>query len=145
MPKVKYSVSAKSENDTKTIVNTPSGFEIIVDEPENQGGTNAGPNPVEYVLASLAGCINVVGHMIAKEKGINMEGINIKLEGDIDPAKFTGKIKEGRAGYQEIRVKVMPDCEANEEILQEWLTEVEERCPVSDTYTNQVPVKLSIE
>jgi|GEM_PF-5393002 hypothetical protein len=35
---VKYSVKAKSENPTKSVVETPGGFEMIVDEPEKQGG-----------------------------------------------------------------------------------------------------------
>ncbi len=87
MPNLKFSVKAKSENPTKTIVET-GGFKLVIDEPENLGGTNAGPNPVEYVLASLAGCMNVVGHLAAKEMGFELRGMEISLEGDLDPSKL---------------------------------------------------------
>jgi len=61
---LKFSVKAESENPTKTIVEA-RGFKIIIDEPESLGGTNDGANPVEYVLGALAGCLNVVGHVVA--------------------------------------------------------------------------------
>ena len=77
---VKFSVNAKSENPTKTVVET-RGFKMIVDEPANLGGTDHGANPVEYVLAALSGCLNVVGHLVAKELGFNLIGLNINIEG----------------------------------------------------------------
>ena len=145
MPAVNFSVSAKSENPTKVVVETPGGFKLTVDEPENLGGTNDGPNPVEYVLAALAGCLNVVGNMVAKEMGIEMRNLSFELNGDLDPAKFTGQSEEGRAGYQEINVKINADCDADEETLAEWLKVIEERCPVSDNLSNETPINISLK
>ncbi|MCC3145257.1 OsmC family protein [Halanaerobium sp. Z-7514] len=145
MPAVNFSVSANSENPTKVVVETPGGFKITVDEPENLGGTNDGPNPVEYVLAALAGCLNVVGHMVAKEMGIEMRDLSFKLNGDLDPAKFTGQSEEGRAGYQAINVEIEADCDADEETLAKWVEAVEERCPVSDNLANETPVKITVK
>src|SRR5699024_3777528 len=34
--------------------------EVLIDEPESLGGTDIAPNPVEYLLAGLGGCINVL-------------------------------------------------------------------------------------
>jgi uncharacterized OsmC-like protein len=45
-------------------------FSLIIDEPPSPGGTDEGPNPVENVLASVASCMNVVIHMIARERGV---------------------------------------------------------------------------
>ncbi len=66
MSDLKFRIKAKSENATKTVVQA-RGFEIIIDEPKALGGNDAGANPVEYILAALSGCLNVVGHMIAKD------------------------------------------------------------------------------
>ena len=99
-------------------------------------GTDDGPTPVDYLLAGLAGCINVVGHVIAKEMGFELRGMDIQLEGDLNPARFMGKSKEQRAGYKEIRVKITPDSDADEATLEKWLGIVEDRCPVSDTLVN---------
>ncbi len=143
MMDIKIRAKAHSENPTKTVVEA-GRFKIIVDEPKNQGGTDDGPTPVDYLLAGLAGCINVVGHVIAKEMGFELRGMDIQLEGDLNPARFMGKSKEQRAGYKEIRVKITTDSDADEATLEKWLEIVEDRCPVSDTLVNPTPVKISL-
>jgi uncharacterized OsmC-like protein len=144
MPLDKFVVKARSENPTKTIVEA-RGFKIILDEPEDLGGTNEGPNPVEYILASLSGCLNVVGHMVAKEMGFNLRGLEFELEGDLNINKATGKNTRDRAGYKEIRVIVKPDTDADQITLDKWLKTIESRCPVSDNIANTTPVKISLE
>ncbi len=143
MALVNFKVMAHSENPTKTVVKARN-FEIIVDEPKNLQGTDHGPNPVEYVLAALAGCLNVVGHLVAKEMGFSLKGMAIELEGGLDPAKFSGASTNNRAGYQEIRVKITPDSDATEDQLKVWLDTIEKRCPVSDNLANTTPVKISL-
>jgi len=144
MATLKFSIKAHSENPTKTVVEARN-FKIVVDEPKNLGGTDDGPNPVEYVLAAFAGCLNVVGHLVAKEMGFSLKGMEINMEGDLDPAKFMGKETEERAGYKEIRVSLKPDSDADEETLQKWLTSVKARCPVSDNLANATPVKVVLQ
>lgn len=145
MPIAKYSVKAESENPTKTVVKTQGGFEITIDEPEKLGGTNAGPNPVEYILAALSGCLNVVGHLVAKEMGFVLKDMSLELSGKLDPAKFMGKSETKRAGYQEIEVKIDVESDADEDTLAEWLAVVESRCPVSDNLANETPVKINLK
>lgn len=139
----KFSVHAKSENCVKTIVQA-KGFKIIIDELESMGGTNAGANPLEYLLAALSGCLNVVGHLVAKEMGFTLRGLEIDLEGDIDPAKFMGKPTQGRAGYTAVRVTIKPDADADRIILAKWLKAVECRCPVNDNISNSTPLKIEL-
>ncbi|HOP09878.1 MAG TPA: OsmC family protein [Oscillospiraceae bacterium] len=143
MPNIKFGVTAKSENNTKTVVTT-RGFTMTIDEPESLGGTNGGANPVEYLLAALSGCLNVVGHLVAGEMGFRLNGLEIDLQGDLDPAKFTGQSTSGRAGYNDIRVTLMPDTDANQETLDKWLKTVESRCPVSDNIANPTPLHLML-
>ena len=143
MSSISFKVTASSENPTKTVVRARN-FEMIIDEPKNLKGTDEGPNPVEYVLAALAGCLNVVGHVVAREMGFQLRGITFEWEGDLDPAKFMGKPTENRAGYAEIRVKVKPDCDVNKQQLETWLHSVESRCPVSDNISHSTPVKISL-
>jgi len=141
MASIKFGVTAKSENNTKTIVET-RGFKMTIDEPETLGGTNGGANPVEYILAALSGCLNVVGHLVASEMGFKLNGLELVLEGDLDPAKFTGKSMDGRAGYSEIRVTLKPDSDADKETLDKWVKVVESRCPVSDNISNPTPLHI---
>lgn len=143
MAKAKFSITGKNDNPTKFVAKARN-FEIVVDEPENLGGTNAGPNPVEYILAGYAGCINVMGHIIAKEQGIELNSLEINIEGDLDPDKLFGKPTNARPGYQEIRLQVKPDSSATPEQLKKWIEEVESRCPVNDNLANTTPIKIEV-
>lgn len=143
MSTLKFSVEAQSVNSTQTKAKARS-FEMTIDEPQSLGGTDQGANPVEYLLASLSGCLNVVGHLIAKEMDFTMRGIAISLEGELDPAKFMGKTTAGRAGYTSVQVTLKPDCDADQATLQKWLQAVESRCPVSDNIGNATPLQIKL-
>lgn len=137
-----FDISASAESPTRTRVSTRS-FEFVVDEPATLGGTDEGPNPVEYLLGALAGCMNVTAHQVARELDLEVRDLEITIAGDLDPAKFVGKSDEPRAGYEEIRVDVSADVDATDETIQTWLSTVEERCPVSDNLANGTPLALA--
>ena len=144
MSELTFQVSAHSENPTKTVIKA-RGFELIVDEPKELGGTNAGLNPVEYVLAAFSGCLNVVAHLVAKEMNFELRGVKINLSGELDPAKFTGAETSERAGYKRIDVEILPDTDADSATLEKWLQTIEQRCPVSDNLSNATPVHITIK
>src|SRR6056297_1197843 len=144
LPKAKFSVHAERENATKVKV-TAGKFTMIVDEPPNLGGTDDGANQVEYVLAALAGCLNVVGNMVAKEMGFELKSLSFDVEGELDPSGFMGKSKDVRPGYQEIVAKAHVESDADEQTLNKWLETIESRCPVSDNLSNTTPVKIKIQ
>lgn len=143
MSDLKFSIKAQSESAAKTRVKARN-FEIVVDEPEALGGTDVAPNPVEYVLAAFAGCLNVMGHLIAKEMGFEIRNLNIEMEGNLNPAKLFGKSDEERAGYKNIHIRMITDAEADDSTLEKWIHEVESRCPVSDNLQNMTPVSLEL-
>ncbi|UMB59520.1 OsmC family protein [Lutibacter sp. A80] len=144
MEDLKFRVVAQSENPTKTVVKA-RGFEIVIDEPESLGGTNEGANPVEYILAALCGCINVMGHVIAKEMDFELRGLKIKMCGNLNPQRLFGSSFEDRSGYKKIDVSLEPDCDVSIEILEEWIAKIEDRCPVSDNLTNKTPINLLLK
>lgn len=139
-----FAIRAESETATHTVVNARD-FEFSVDEPEELGGSDVAPNPVEYLLGALAGCINVVGHTVADEMDMAVSGIEVGIEGDLDPAKFLGADMDPRAGYQVVRVDVTVDTDADDSTVATWLESVRERCPVSDTIANTTPMDISVE
>lgn len=143
MSDLKFKINAESASAAKTIVKARN-FEIIVDEPEGLGGTDSAPNPVEYVLAAFAGCLNVMGNLVASEMGFELRNLKIEIEGNLNPARLFGKSDEERAGYKTIVVKMIPDCDASEEVLQKWMHAVENRCPVSDNLQNITPIEIEL-
>lgn len=138
-----FSVVAHSESATKTIVKARN-FSMIIDEPAELGGTDEGANPVEYVLAALSGCLNVMCHLVAQEMSIRLKEVKINLSGELNPDKLFGKKTDDRAGYKSIRVEVDPDTDADKATLEKWLQTVVARCPVSDNLANTTPVNISL-
>jgi len=129
---MKVLIIGESENPTK--MNLQAGkFNLIIDEPKGMGGTNEGPSPIQVLLMSLAGCLNVTGHEIARQKGLTMNSMKVKIEGVMNPCTFLGCSFEERAGFQNIVVTVNADIPgASEEEKEAWLKETESRCPVTD-------------
>lgn len=67
------------------------GFEITLDEPEADGGTNTGMNPVEALLNSLGACLTIVAKSFARVKKINLKSFKVDLEGELDSDGYLGK------------------------------------------------------
>jgi len=144
MANLNYRISSVSETDTRTKVSV-RGMEFTIDEPLNAGGTNQGPNPVEYLIGALAGCMSITARLVAKQMGIKVNGLAIEVEGDLNTAKFMGRTQEGRSGYEEIRVTIHADLDASGEQKLQWLQAVKARCPVSDNIGNPTPVRISLK
>lgn len=144
MADLKFRVKAHSENATKTIVKA-RGFELVVDEPQELGGNNEGANPVEYVLAAWAGCLNVMAHVCAKEFGFELRGVKIDIVGNLNPERLFGTSFEERAGYKEIKATIKPDCDADEVTLEKWKAAISDRCPVGDNLKNATDVVVEVK
>ena len=144
MRNLRFTVNGES-NSTTQFVAKARHFKLVVDEPEELGGADEAANPVEYILAGLAGCINVVGHLVAKELGFVISKLNIDISGEINPDKLLGISNHERAGFQSIQINLNPETEADIVTLSQWLKIVEDRCPVKDNLRNETPVRLSVE
>ena len=55
----------------------PDGPEVIVD-----GGSEAGPSPMDFLLVSVAGCMGVDVRMILEKSRVPVEGLEVEIEGE---------------------------------------------------------------
>ncbi len=117
-------------------------FTITIDEPEGLGGSNTGPNPVEVLLASLGGCLDFTGTIVADQMGYELEDFKLEVEGDLDPRGVLGKA-EVPIGFQEIRVHVHNIEGVPEEKISEFIEEIQERCPVDNTLVEGVDIEVT--
>ena len=143
MADVTIAVEAESRSKMRADVSVRD-LTFSVDEPERLGGTNTGPNAVEYTLGALAGCLNVIGHMVAKEMGFEIQSMQMHIEGNLDPLVYLGKKSGIRPGFKEIRVSIDIDSTASPDILREWAKTIEARCPVSDNLGQPTPISVSL-
>jgi uncharacterized OsmC-like protein len=119
-------------------------FTILVDEPQGLGGLDAAPNPVEYLLASYAGCLNVVAHLVAAELNITIRSLNIDIGGEINPARLFGQSEQDRAGFKGLEVNLRIDSNATPQQLEVLLAQTKKRCPVNDNLSQVTPVQYKL-
>jgi uncharacterized OsmC-like protein len=143
MSVLNFNVNGISKSATK-LESKARSFNITIDEPEDLGGKDEGPNPVEYILAGYAGCLNVVLNLVAKEKGIQINSLKLDVNGDLNPSKLLGG-NEDRAGFRGINVNIEIDSPASKEELEVLLFEAKGRCPVNDTIANPTPIQYAIK
>jgi len=125
-------------------VTDANAFKIFMDEPEELGGQNGAPSPLDYILAAHGGCLNFMTFFIANEMNIPVEGTEINITGKLDPSKFAGTNMNVRAGYQEIAIDIEVKSSASQEQIAQLLEAVKDRCPVSDNITNATPVTIAM-
>ncbi len=116
---------------------------FIKDEPPVLLGKDTGANPVEYLLAGLAGCIttSLVAHAAAK--GIKIDSIESTLEGDIDLHGLL-QLDDTNPGYQGINISFKIESDASEETLEELIKLARKASPVANTISRPTPINVTL-
>ena len=117
-------------------------FELHADEPAILAGNDEGANPVEHLLNALASCVttSMVAH--AAVRGIHIEELESKLEGDIDLRGFLGLDPKVPKGYTNIRVTFKVKTDADN--IQKLKT-LAEFSPVYNTLIHGTTVDIQVE
>jgi putative redox protein len=119
-------------------------FRLTVDEPPALGGGDAGPNPVELVLAALGASQEIAYRLYAEALGIPLNHVSVKLEGRLDLRGFFAVGDQERPGFGEIRAIVEIDSPASREEIERLKATVDRHCPVLDILRNSTPIKLEL-
>ncbi len=119
-------------------------FDLTVDEPEELGGSDAGPNPVELVLAALGTCQEIVYAAYATVLGVELESLEVEVEGRLDPRGFFG-VADVDPGFSEISYRVRIESPAEPERVEKLVRAVEEHCPVLDILKRPVRTAGGVE
>ena len=121
--------------------------DFVLDEDEHQVllGEDSGPNPVEYLLTGLVGCLtsSLVYHAAAR--GIEIRAVESRLEGDLDLRGFLGLSEEVSVGYESIRVYFKIDADISEAQKEELIRIAQKYSPVFNTIVNPTPVSVLLD
>jgi uncharacterized OsmC-like protein len=113
------------------------------DFPDQLSGEGRGPTVCESCMGSLAACLTqtIVAH--ATSRGIQIDSIDIDVEGDVDLRGFTGISNDVRPGAQQFRVNMnIKSNNASKEQINEMYEIGKRFSPAFDTLTNGTSVVL---
>lgn len=143
MAKMKtYSIEARADDRYRVAVKAGDRT-LYVDQPVFVGGSDAGASPMDYLFSSLAGCIATTARIIANQKKLCLNGMDIKVEGSLDLDIIYGKSTAGRPGVTGITVSVALDSEMSEMGRKGFLEELRLRCPVYDIIAAITPIAIA--
>lgn len=118
-----------------------SAFVYENGEPPVLLGEDKAPNPVEWLLHALIGCMTTTTAYHAAARGITIDAIDSKIEGDLDLRGFLGLSQDVRKGYSAIRVHMRVKTKADPATIKS----LSAMSPVFDTVSRSVPVTVDVE
>ena len=132
---------------TQITANLTSGTRVLLsngrhqwqaDEPPEVGGTDAGPNPYELLLGSLAACTCITLAMYCRHKNLPLESVRTTYDFSRVHAKDCEDCDDSTKGFIDkidSQILISGDFDRAQK---KRLTEVAQRCPVHKTLANGV-------
>lgn len=132
-------VRGSAENFKQEIVAGRHHF--IADEPVSVGGGDAGPDPYDYLLASLGVCTSMTVGYYARRNRWPLEHITVSLSHSRIHAKDceTCETTEGMVDRIDIELELTGRLTAEQH---KRLMEVADKCPVHRTLTSEINIRL---
>ena len=130
MPAEQRSVLARWDEGMRAVVSAGS-FEIVVDEPATAGGSATGPQPTDYLLASVASCFTLAMAYVAAKRGLELPGLQVRTTGTYAGMKFA-----------HLTVEVTSDVPAD--VMEELIPHAERVCYVTNTLRHSPKLDISV-
>ena len=114
---------------------------LVADEPAAAGGSDAGPDPYDYLLTALGVCTSMTIGLYARRKQIPLEDITISLSHSRIYAQDCEECetKEGMLDRIDVEVELTGSLSAEQHAN---LMEIAGKCPVHRTLTSEINIRL---
>ncbi len=117
------------------------GWKFTADQPETQGGNGEGPSPLFFANAALGTCLAMGFASCFANKGVPLDGVEVRVEADYDYRGGLGISKDVPVGFKEMRYDVEIDSDASEEDILNALDVTEKYSNLLNTFSN--PLKIT--
>jgi putative redox protein len=113
--------------------------EVVLDEPLDVGGTDAGATPYEHLLAALGACTAITLRMYADRKGWPLEAVDVRLRTASAHAADCEACEAGEVGPHRLERRLVLDGPLTDE-QRRRLRQIADRCPVKQTLQHGLEV-----
>ena len=120
---------------------TAGKHRLVADEPVSAGGGDAGPDPYDYLLASLGVCTSMTVGLYARRKQFPLENITVSLWHSRIYAEDCKECetKDGMVDRIDVEVELTGALSAEQHTK---LMDIAARCPVHRTLTSEINIRL---
>jgi uncharacterized OsmC-like protein len=109
------------------------------------GGAGTAACSGDLLLGALAACAQLTCQMVATAMGLDVRGVTVTVDGDLDLRGTLGLDREVGAGFDAIRLKFQVDApEASDEDLASLFEKTERYCTVLQTMTTPPPISSEL-
>ncbi len=116
------------------------GFQALSSEHQVLCGQDKAPNPIEWLLHSLVGCMTTTLAYHSASRGIVIEAIESTIAGNIDLRGFLGLSDKSCNPFSNIRVNMRVKSDASPILLKS----LAKLSPIFDVIARSVPVDVTI-
>lgn len=119
-------------------------FSFTVDEPKQLLGKDSMPNPQDYLLGGVAGCMMVTFVAMCSLKNIDLKSVNLEIKSSLDLQGFLGINENSSVGYEAIEYAFTVRGSGTEQQYKEASDEVVKFSPNYATMANKVDMIASL-
>ncbi|OLB41898.1 MAG: hypothetical protein AUI00_06790 [Verrucomicrobia bacterium 13_2_20CM_2_54_15] len=114
---------------------------LLADEPVNAGGSDAGPDPYDYLLTALGVCTSMTIGLYARRKNLPLQRIKVSLRQSRIYAKDCEECetKEGMLDRIDVEIELTGPLSTEQH---DKLMEIAAKCPVHRTLTSEINIRL---
>ncbi len=120
---------------------TVGPYHLRVDEPLSVGGSNAAPDPYDYLLAALGACTSMTVGLYARKKKWPLEDVTVKLRHSRIHAKDCADCETKEGMLDHLALEIALEGALTDE-QRATLMQVAQKCPVHRTLTSEVAIQM---
>jgi putative redox protein len=121
---------------------TVGKYHLQVDEPVSVGGTEAAPDPYDYLLAALGSCTSMTVGLYARSKKIPLEEVKVSLSHSRIHAEDCAncETKNGMLDRIDLDVQITGPITDDQ---RKKLLEIAAKCPVHRTLKSEIDIRIN--
>lgn len=135
-----YNVHTTLRDVGSQTINTAGVHQFVADEPTKSRGTDAGPNPVQYLLGSVGACLGASAASLVHRPSshVKIEKFEVEVTGE------TERFPDKSSRVQSIHVKLTCRTNLDKEGNQKFIEDTIHLCTVHDTLKDTVEFTFEI-